>query len=314
MITSGELYVTDHVRDDVQTFPLASTNVKKISASGDTVAILQSPSPEDDMQVWLTIWTMKSNGIVHCRAKSPRSPLEQATDHQMKIMIGTDKDYVILFEQWLDAGGCLNYSYTRFCINGLLHSPASLRTPRITNLTTIVESSTTSDLDSSATVWSYYRSHYPDEPDVKGNYVEFTRVQYSLQQNKLQLITRIIDHLSMECTSFFFRKDVTYYLSRHLGEFRIIDWSDDWCRSATTMCKKYARFASRAPGSLDPLLGDEKFLVLVCDRGFQAWCFDKDTKLSREYKGYAQHRETTMQERLKRNRVWDQKALARMSR
>ena len=55
MITSGELHVTDHVRDDVQTFPLASTNVKKISASGDTVAILQSPSPEDDMQVWLTI-------------------------------------------------------------------------------------------------------------------------------------------------------------------------------------------------------------------------------------------------------------------
>ena len=254
---------------------------------------------------------MKSNGIVHCRAKSPRSPLEQATCYQMKIMIGTDKDYVILFEQWLDSGECLNYSHTRFGINGLLHSQASLRTPKITNLTTIAESSTTSDLDSSATVWSYYRA---GKSDVKGNYVEFTRVQYSLQQNKLQLITRIIDHCIMECTSFFFRKDVTYYRSRHLAEFRIIDWSDNWCRSATTMCKKYARFASRNPGSLDPLLGDEKFLVLVCDHGFQTWCFDKDTNLSREYKGYAQHRETTLQERLKRNRVWDQKALARMSR
>ena len=60
--------------------------------------------------------------------------------------------------------------------------------------------------------------------------------------------------------------------------------------------------------------GDESFLVSACSSSFQAWSFDKATKMTREMDGYARHRRIRMHERLERQRARDVEMMARVLR
>lgn len=111
---------------------------------------------------------------------------------------------------------------------------------------------------------------------------------------------------------------MAYYRER-LGKLKIIDLCNNTADLAATMntdslskfdpCFGLRGGADGRGGLLKSyFVGDTNFLVSVCERGFQAWCFNKDIKMVNESKDYAQHRQDVMQKRLERKRVQDAKA------
>lgn len=62
-----------------------------------------------------------------------------------------------------------------------------------------------------------------------------------------------------------------------------------------------------------PILGDENFIVSVCEGGFLAWCFNKDIKVAGEDEDYARHRQNMLRKRLEQQRIRDAKAIAHIS-
>lgn len=62
-----------------------------------------------------------------------------------------------------------------------------------------------------------------------------------------------------------------------------------------------------------PILGDENFIVSVCEGGYLAWCFDKEIEMVGEDEEYAQHRRDVLRKRLERQRIRDAKAIAHIS-
>lgn len=312
----GEFHVMQHIDNEFQKLLLATSAVEKIYASGDTPAMLHTPSQQDGTQVPLRVYMIESRQVIHCRARAQGLPLWRNVRHQMSIMIGTCEDYLVLFETWLEPGQCHHFSFTRFSLDGQIHSQGSLQEPITGNFTQSLNSPIALDVDGCLTIWSYRTSYDEDRP------AELMRVQYDPQQNKLQLKMNQIK-LGLGCynDAIFFWKDVACFRSRATPITYIIDLSKDEPQFCTTTMGiphrllLYSRMAAHRRLELanTPILGDGNFIVSVCEGGYLAWCFNKDIKMAGEDEDYAQHRQIVMRERLERQRIRDAKAIAHIS-
>lgn len=201
---AGECHVMQHIDNEVQKFRLATSDVEKIYASGDTLAILHTPWL-DGTQVPLTIYMIKSRQVVHCRARSKGFPLSRDSYHLMNIMIGPSEDYLVLFEQWNKPEETHHFAFTRFNLDGQIHSQGSLQEPIKGHIGVPRSFSTALDADGCTTIWSYRTSSYETVP------IRLIRIQYDPQQNKLQLKTNQIKLKSTwSYEKAFFWKDVAY--------------------------------------------------------------------------------------------------------
>lgn len=314
-------YVLTHTDNKKQIFPLAFSTVERITASGDAFAILHNRSPVDSMQVEVTLWTLKSKQSVQCRARLQGLPIGQATLHDLKIMIGTNTDYLVLFERCFNPKG---FYFTRFSFDGRILSQGHLEGPDTTTFTRHSESLIPSDVGGCATIWSYGHLHEVEGPG--SSLVELIRVEYDPQRNRLQLKTYDMPRYlrPRNASDLFFWKDVVYYREMLPG-LLIFDLSNKEINLSAIMGSEggsnfdqgkdltertYDRYA--LPES--SFFGDENFLVNVCDGGFLAWCFNKDIKMEDEDEGYAQHRYNEIQKRLEKQRVRDASAMARVLR
>ena len=318
---NGMCYVLTHTNNKKEIFPLASSTVERITASGETVAILHNRSPVDSMHVEVTLWTLKSQKPIQCRARLQGLPIGQATQYDVKIMIGTNTDYLVLFERCFKPKG---FYFTRFSFDGRVHSQGYLEGPDTTTFSRHSESLVPSDVGGCATIWSYGHLHEVEHPG--SSLAELIRVEYDPQQNQLQLKTNSIPPWlwPRNTSDLFFWKDIVYF--RELfPQLLILDLSNNEIHESATM-------GTREDSDFDQgedltgimyeehvlaessFFGDEDFLVNVCDFGFLAWCFNKDTKLEDEDEDYAQHRYDTTQERLGEQRVRDASAMAHVLR
>lgn len=204
---AGICHVLTFSDDNNQNFPLVSTTVEKITASGNNVAILHSHSPSDSMLAEMTLWTLKSMTSVQCRVRLQGLPFGQASQHDIKIMIGTDTDYLVLFERRFNPPG---FYFTRFSFARQIQSQRYLEGPDTATFSRHSESLIPSDVGGCGTIWSYCRSHETYEPGLR--YAELIRVQYDPQQNQLQLKTNRITgwRWPRNLSGLFFWKDIAY--------------------------------------------------------------------------------------------------------
>lgn len=312
----GECHVMQHIDNEFQKFLLATSAVEKIYASGDTLAILHTPSQQDGTQVPLTVYMIESKQVIHCCARAQGLPLRRNVRHQMNIMIGTSEDYLVLFEKWFEPGQCHHFSFTRFSLDGQTHSQGSLQEPINGNSTQSLNSPIALDVNGCLTIWSY-RTCYGE-----GRHMELMRVQYDPQQNKLQLKTSEIKlWLAWDNGMVFFWKDVACLRSGATPIPYIIDLSKDepeFCTkpmelSDKSLLSSHMAVHRRTELAKNPILGDGNFIVSVCEGGYVAWCFNKDIKMAGEDEDYAQHRQMLMRLRLERRRIRDAKAIAHIS-
>lgn len=298
---AGICHVLTYADDNNQSFPLASTTVEKITASGNSVAILHSHSPRDSIlaprtQAEMTIWTLKNRESVECRARLQVLPFVLDPQHHIKIMIGTNADYLVLFERCHNPCG---FYFTRFSFDGRFHSKGSLEGGYTAAFSSNSGSLIPSDVGGCATIWWYCHSYKM--------YAELIRVQYDPQQNQLQLKTnRILGwEWPKNLSSLFFWKDIAYCREGSTSNLWILDLSINRVNFATNMSTTQDSRLDRAPELTKShyhqweksLFGDEDFLVSINDRGFLAWCFNKDTKMKNECKVFAQYRQDEMQKR-----------------
>lgn len=61
-----------------------------------------------------------------------------------------------------------------------------------------------------------------------------------------------------------------------------------------------------------PILGDENFIINVCEGGFLAWCFNKNIKMAGEDEDYARHRQDILRKRLEQQRIREAKRLQKL--
>ena len=295
---------------------LTSTAVQQILVSGETVAILYSPSAEDENHIQLSICTVctvaEKRNMIHWRTR-----LNGLSDAHldMKIMISTNTDHLVLFEYVFIEKGYQEFHFTRFDSNGQFHSRGSLKATDTFNLWKLLEPSTPSDVNGCATVWSYYLLDVLTE---SGNpYKTLTQVQYDPQRNKLQLKTNQMAEVSRPKRLFFW-KDVAYH-SDHSHSTTIVDLSDNKTSSAATMCRSVYQ-DSWTPFNLGTeleicMFGDEDFLVIPCYSGFLTWCFNKDIKMHNEEDNYyAIHHQREIENGRELRRDRETKAIAHVSR
>ena len=310
--TRGRCHVIALADDTRDVFSLASTSVEKITTSGDTVAVLHYDRSRDDgMQVEVTIWTLKSKESIQCRAKLQGPPIGQDSRHDIKIMIGTNLDYLILFER------CVNlrsFYFTRFSLDGQLHSQGSLQGPDTATFSRHSESLMPSDVGGCSTIWSYSHKQevgvgdtdkHSNESDE--NSAEFLRVQYVPQQNQLRLKADCIPwSFPLKQAKFSIWKDVIYYRTEPFARLHICDLSTSQVARVATM-EESDRFVEMRTSC--EVFGDENFMVNFRDTGFLAWCFNKETKMDRADETYAQHRQNEIQKRRQRRQEWEAHSL-----
>ena len=313
--TVGMCHILTLADDEKQSFRLASASVEMITAVGDAIAILYSRSPEDSMQVELAIWTLKSKESVQCRARLQELSFGQAprhdTEHDLQIMLGTDTDYLVLFERQPNPPG---FHFTRFNLDGQIHSRGSLKEPDINTLSDLSRSPMPSDVGGYATIW-WSSCDRVIEKDSDSILRDFIRVQYEPQRNQLQLKRKPFESwwYNKIAAGLFIWKDVAYYRDTKYFKLRTLNlstkdffWAVPACDPPTMGSKedyiyhhRYHHPERRIHPSRYPFFGDENYLVNVCDHGFVAWCFNKDTKMKMADKEYADRRQEEMQKRRK---------------
>lgn len=310
--------------DERQSFRLASASVEMITAVGDAIAILYSRSPKSSMQVEVTIWTLKSKKTVQCRARLQELLLGQAPrhdkDHDLKIMLGTNTDYLILFERHSNPQG---FHFTRFNLDGQIHSRGSLKdsdTDILSNLSKSLTPLVPSDVGGCATIWWSFCDRVI-EKESSSKLTELIRVHYEPQRNQLQLTrnpSRLWWH-PLIAAGLFIWKDVIYYRDEDLFKLETLELSTEDFVSGEIMnlapSMGYKEDQLPFPGYLQverrnyPLesafFGDENYLVNFCDHGFLAWCFNKDTKMKWADQKYADRRREEMQKRREKQQKSD---------
>lgn len=301
-------HVMVHADDNGVSFPLASNSVEKITTSGDTVAVLlYDRSREDGMQVDVTIWTLKSKKSIQCRAKLQGPPIGRDSRHDIKIMIGTSLEYLVLFER---CDSLRSFYFTRFSLDGQLHSQGSLEGPDTATFDRHSESLIPSDVGGYSTIWSYSRKQEVGGTDRECT--ELILVQYYPQQNQMRLNAECIPWMyPLNRAKFSIWKHVIYYRTSVLSALRLCNLSTNQDNDATTMGRSYQ--VSNIRGNFE-ILSDENFIVNVSDQGFRAWCFNKDTRMNRADETYAQHRQDEIQKRRQRYQEWDARNLRKILR
>lgn len=304
----GKCHVLVHADHTRVVFPLASKSVKAITTSGDTVAILSyDRSREDGMQVQVTIWTWRSKKLIQCRAKLQGPPIGRNLRHNIKIMIGTNQDYLVLFQR---CDSLRSFYFTRFNLDGQFHSQGSLEGPDTASFSRHSESLIPSDVGGYSTIWSY--SHEQKVRETEDYCAELVLVQYDPQQNQLRLKANCTRWLyPMENTKLSIWKDVIYYRREWYLGLEIRNLSTSHVNRAATMDEDFELSEMRASREI---FGDENFVVNLCDKGFLAWSFNKDTKFKREDEKYAQNRQKKIQERRQLHQKCDAMKLERILR
>lgn len=317
----GMCHVLTLVDNERQSFRLVSDSVEMITAVGDAIAILYSRSPEDSMQVEVTMWTLKSKVSVQCRARLQELSFGQSTRHDMerdiKIMLGTNTDYLVLFERHSNPQG---FHFTRFSLDGQIHSRGSLKGPDTDTLNNLSNSLMPSDVGGCATVWWSFCDRVI-ERDSNSKLTELIRIQYEPQRNQLQLKRNPSRYWRQPsiAADLFIWKDVVYYRDKYYFELKTLDLSTEDFAFAVTMSstpimgskedqtfrQSYDQARIRNHPLESAFFGDENYLVNLCKHGFLAWCFNKDTKMKWAGIEYAHRRQEEMQKRRKERQEWD---------
>ena len=307
---AGICHVLNMADDQVQKFPLISIGVQGLTVSGNTVAILYDVAPSEDMQVEMSIWTPGRQNPVQCRVKSHGSPSGETSRHDRKIMIGTRKDCLVLFERCIELR---RFYFTRFGLDGQLQAQGSLEGFDDADFSRRSESSVPSDINGCASVWSYTQFHPKDRYPPKN--LELVQIQYDPQGDELRLKKTFFTgvwYLRI-CSDLFFWKDVVYCRSAIVDppEIMIMDLTEKNIKDAVTMGTNSESLLAK---SLQPqFLGDEEFLINIATSGFVIWCFNGNVKMANEDENYARHRRITIQGRLKERREWEAQRIARVS-
>ena len=288
-------------------FALTSTSVDKLAASASAVAILYDRSSQDTMQRELTIWTLRGKIPIQCHTRPKHLTGDKTFQRETKIMIGTKIDYVAVIEECFNEGWCMYLA--RFGFDGRLQSQVFLPVPATAGLTGPLHSSLCSAPDDGTTIWSYCHAA------EASHYIELTHVQYDPQRGKLQLKTNRIMQKSgpKSPKSMFIWKDIAYYVECGLfPQLKMIDLSENKIKCTASM-GAYHQPTFRSDANFS-FFGDENFLVCVCDGTFQAWSFNKYTRMTHKIGGYARYRQMRMDRRLERKRARDAEAMARILR
>ena len=320
---AGICYVFNMADDQVQRFPLTSTSVQGLTVSGDSVAILYDRSPSESMHVEMSIWTPGRQNSVQCRVKLHGLPSGETSRHDRKIMIGTRKDCLVMFERCVELR---RFYFTRFGLDGQLQAQGSLEGFDETRFTRHSESSVPSDINGCAIVWSYIQDH--TEAKESSSYDELVQIQYDPQRDELRLKRNVYRRTwwARTFSSLFFWKDVAYCRSAVLSEFSVMifDLTEDSIKDAVTLGTSSDSFFSNPHGlrrtrSLDEryimqtqFLGDEDFLINIDTSGFVIWCFNGNVKMAHEDKDYAEHRQKDIQGRLEGRRELEAKRIAQV--
>ncbi len=270
--------MADH---QVQRFPLTSTGVQGVTVSGNSVAILYYRAISDDMQVEMSIWTPGRQIPVQCRVKSHGSSSGETSRHDRKIMIGTKKDCLIMFERCVELR---RFYFTRFGLDGQLQAQGSLEGFDDTDFSRRSESSVPSDINGCAPLWSYTKFHTKDGSTSKE--LELVQIQYDPQGDELRLKKTFFTNVwwLKLCSDLFFWKDVAYCRSALVDppEIMIMDLTENNIESAVTMRTSSDPLLAK---SLQPnFFGDEDFLINIATSGFVIWCFNGNIKMATDDK------------------------------
>lgn len=278
---AGICYVLNMADVQVQKFPLASSSVQGLTVSGRTMAILYDHAPSEDMQVEMSIWTPGRQNPVQCRVKLHGSPSGETSRHDRKIMIGTRKDCLVMFERCVELR---HFYFTRFRLDGQLQAQGSLEGFDDADYSRRSESSVPSDINGCASLWSYTRFYTKEKNSPKE--LELVQIQYDPQGDELRLKKTFFTRVwwLKLCSDLFFWKDVAYCRNALVDppEMIIMDLTENHIESAVTMGTSSDPLLAR---SLQPqFFGDEDFLVNIATSGFVIWCFNGNIKMVDEDK------------------------------
>ncbi len=290
-------------------FQLSLTSVQSMVVANDTVAILHRPS-NDLLQAGVTTWTLHDRTPVEFSAGLHRFVDQALGLCDLKIMLDAPGARVIMFERVTEAR---LVHFTRFGVDGQVQAGATLELPEMERYAKHSEEGTLNHTNEWATVWSYSKS-IGESNDHFTDIIEVIRVQCHPNRGFLRLKKDSYEGckgFAWPMSNIFFWNDIAYS-QKNDGHgktlLKVMDFSTSFHGIAFMGTEiKYECWALSIPelsqfcnaGGLAQsiFLGDQKFLVNVCQHGFFMWVFDKEHGMPEIDAGYRKEREEAKKSR-----------------
>ncbi len=300
---SGQCRVTEFTTRSEHRFQLSLTSVQSVVVANDTVAILHRPS-NDLLQAGVTTWTLHDRTPVEFSAGLHRS-LDQALGLcDLKIMLDASGARVIMFERVTEAR---LVHFTRFGLDGQVQAGGTLEFPDMEGYAMHSEEGTLNHGNEWVTVWSYSKLlGESDNPFTE--FIEVIRVQCHPNRGSLRLKKdsyKGSKGYAWPMSNIFFWNDIAYSqksIGSGLTELGVMDFSTSFHETApmgegidhdrwALSLPELRQFCHGGGMAQSIFLGDQKFLVNVCQHGFIVWVFDKGHGMPKIDAGYRKERE-----------------------
>lgn len=301
---SGQCRVTEIVTRAEHRFQLSPTNVQSIVVAKDTVAILHKPL-DGSLQASVTTWTLQGRTTFHFPACLNRSLGQALDEYDLKIMLDTSGTRVIVFERVTEARVVHS---THFDLDGKLQAEGELELPDMEGYTKHSEEGTPTHVNQWATVWSYSKTGEGSSDSSTGIAAMF-RVQYHPERGFLRLKRdsyKFYTEHAWPMSNVFFLDDVGYtqasfgsaltlltVMDLSTSSFDIAAMGQGLDQSWGLRHDLQRQFFNNGGMTQSIFLGDQRFLVNVCQYGFHFWVFDKGHGMDQIDEHYRKEREAT---------------------